>query len=117
MSIKLHKPGYEQALKLITGGLEVIPDAGNWDEVQPTENEVVVYLDTHSLKEYGLWFLGIDTSKPENDPARYVYPYGDLKVVHECALIIAEEDAMDNNLEDIEQAAGVLLDMIEQDDE
>lgn len=117
MAVKLHKAGYEHALKLITGGLEVEPDHGNWDEVQPTQDEIVKYLDTHSLKEYGLWFLGVDTSKAEKDPAHYVYPYGDLKVVHESALIIAEEDAMDKDLTDIEQAAGVLLDMIEQDEE
>lgn len=117
MSIKFNKAGYEHALKLISNGLEVIPDQGNWDEVKPTRNEIVLFLDAHSLKEYGLWFLGIDTSRPENDPARYVYPYGDLKVVHESALTVAEQEAMDKDLTEIEDAAGTLLDMIQEDEE
>jgi hypothetical protein len=117
MAIKLHQAGYDHAVKLITGKLEVESDHGNWEEVKPTRDEVVRYLDTHSLKEYSLWFLGVDTSKNDNDPARYVYPYGDLKVVHESALIVAEQEAINKNLDDIEQAAGELLDMIEQNQE
>lgn len=113
MSIKLHKAGYEHALKLIANGLEVEPDQGNWDEVQPTQDEIIRFLDTHSLNEYGLWFLGVDTSRAEKDPTRFVYPYGDLKVIHESALIEAEQDAMDKDFTEIEEAAGTLLDMVQ----
>lgn len=114
MAIKLHKAGYEHALKLIAGGLEIEPDMGNWDDVRPTRDEIMHYLNTHSLNEYGLWFLGIDTDKAEHDSSRYLFPYGDLKVVHQSALLDAEEESIAKGFDDIEGAVNTLLDMIEE---
>src|SRR5579872_4726376 len=109
MAVKLNKSGYEHAEEMIRLGVEVdhIPD--NWDEVKPTVDDELNYIDSHTLEEYGLWYLGVDTSIPANNRAKFVYPYGDFNVVQESALIIAERQAKKNQHDDIAKAAGELL--------
>lgn len=109
MSIKLHKAGYEQAETMIRKGLEVDTISNNWEEVKPTVDDELGYLEGHSLDEYGLWFLGIDTEKPADNRAKFVYPFGDFYVVQESALIVAEEQAKKMHHDEIVQAAHNLL--------
>ena len=112
MAIKLNEAGFEHAKELIKGGLEVEKKAGNWNAHKPTNDEVAKFLETHYLEEYGLWFLGINTDVPENTKERYVFPYGDLKIVHKDALIVAEEDAARKGAKEVQEAAKHLLEMI-----
>lgn len=113
MSVTLNKAGYEKALSLIKGGLEVNHDRGNWKAVEPTKDEITRFLDTHTLDEYGLWFLGIDTGIEKNNPARYVYPYGDLQIVHMSAVMAAQAQAQQHGHHDIKEAAHGLLRLLE----
>ncbi len=112
MAIKLNEAGFEHAKELISGGLEVERRADNWNAHKATADEVAKFLETHYLEEYGLWFLGIDTEAPENSKDRYVFPYGDLKIVHKGALIVAEEEAARKGAKEVQEVAKTLLDLI-----
>jgi len=109
MAIKLHKEGYEHAEEMVRLGVEVDHFSDNWDEVKPTVDDELNYIDCHTLDEYGLWYLGVDTNIPSDNRAKYVYPYGDFNVVQESALIVAEQEAKKNNHDEIAVAARELL--------
>ncbi|MBD3231475.1 hypothetical protein GF322_02315 [Candidatus Dependentiae bacterium] len=108
MAIKLNAAGYDNAKKLIKS-FEVECDPNNWEEVKPSIDEILRYLDSHKLEEYGLWFLGIDTQAPNDQRSKYVYPYGDFNLVQESALILAERQATEKNHDEIKKAAHELL--------
>lgn len=112
MSIKLHKSGYDHAVSIIKNGLEVEHNS-NWDAVKASKDEEARHLNTHTLNEYGLWFLGIDSQAPENDRSKFVFPYGDFSVLHKSALVIIAEDAREKGLKDIEHAAQELIKLID----
>lgn len=113
MSVTLHKPGFDHAIQLINRGLEVITKS-NWNEVKPDRDDLVHYLDTHSMDEYGQWFLGVDTAIPTNNSSRFSYPYGDFGVLHKSGLEAIIQEAAKNNQLDIKQAAEKLLAMVNQ---
>jgi len=114
MSIKLHKRGYDHAVEIIKRGLEIEHDKGNWNEVKPTRDEEVRYLNTHSLEEYGAWFLGIDSSREEQGKVQYYYQFGDFGMVHLSALENIIQEAGKQNHPDIKDAAQKLVQMIQQ---
>ncbi len=109
MAIKLHKPGYEKAETMIRKGVEVNTISNNWHEVKPDADDALHYLKAHSLDEYGLWFLGIDTAKPANDSTKFVYPYGDFEIVQQSGIMAAEEQAKKSGNTEIAAAAHELL--------
>lgn len=111
MAIKLHKDGYENAVRLIKAG-EVSTFDANWNEEKPTPDEVVRFINAHFMSEYGLWFLGTDDKFPDNAKEHYVFPYGDLKMVQRCALVDSIKKSEKNHPE-ITNAAKQLLDMID----
>ncbi len=114
MAIKLNKAGFDHARELIQEGLEVDMDPGNWEEVKPTVDDQARYLNSHSLEEYGLWFLGINDAAPANDKSKYVYPHGDLNVVQESALHLAVKEAAQKKDEAIHKAAQELLNLLDE---
>jgi hypothetical protein len=114
MSIKFHKPGYEYTIKLIkAGAIEAFDD--DWTQEKPTHDEVNHFLNTHDMKEYGLWFLGVDSRTPETIKEHYVYPHGDLKVVQRCALVDTLEKAKAAGDKEIVKAAQHLLELFDND--
>ena len=112
MAIKLNESAVENAKKLIKAGEVEHGIKWNWQEHQATTDESDKFLNTHTVKEYGLWFLGIDTTVPDNDKDRYLFPYGDLKIVHKNALIEAKKQVTKNGYKPIEEAIDTLLAMI-----
>ncbi len=112
MAIKLHKAGYEHAKELIEGGLEVDHESGNWQGHKPTDDEIDKFIENHYLPEYGLWFLGIDTDYIKNDKNKYMYPHGNLGIVHISALKLAASEAARKGHKDIEKAALELIELI-----
>ena len=112
MAIKLNKAAYDHAVEIIKNGLEVEHDVSNWKEVKPDADEETRYLNTHSLDEYGLWFLGINTDAPQDSKERFLYPYGDFSVLHKSGLIAAEQEAGNKHHHDIKSAAQKLLEMV-----
>jgi hypothetical protein len=110
--IKLNLAGYDHAEYLIKNGLEIEYDTHNWEAVKPTRTELVEFLDAHTLEEYGTWFLGINTDADPQSTNKYVYPFGDLKVIHQSALILTAQEAKKNGDTEIFDAAEKLLKMI-----
>ena len=113
MAIILNQAAYTHANTIIQNGLEVEHDTNNWDAVKPTEDEVIRYLNNHTLAEYGNWFLAINTDADQKDKLKYLYPFGDLKVLHKSALITIEKEAESQHHHDIKKAAKRLLDLID----
>ncbi len=111
MAIKLNKTAFNNALKLIQAG-EVEKFDSNWNEEKPDANEIANFLNTHSMEEYGLWFLGKNDQFKENTKEHYVYPYGDLKEVQKSALIDTQKQAQKNGDHEVLNAIRQLLDMI-----
>ena len=109
MAIKLNTAGYEHAESMIKKAVEVEHVSNNWEQVKPTVDEELHYIEAHSLDEYGQWFLGINTEAPVENRSKYVYPFGDFKVVHVSALIIAEEVAGKKHQHEIKDVAHQLL--------
>jgi len=112
MAIKINKAGYDHAVEIIKDGLEVEHDTSNWNEVKPDVDEMARFLNTHSLDEYGLWFLGINTDADQNSKDKYVYPYGDFSVLHKSGLIAAEQESGNKHHHEIKSAAQKLLGML-----
>lgn len=114
MAIIVNKAGYDHAISIIKKGLEVDHSATNWEEVRPSRDEEVRFLNTHSLDEYGQWFLGIKTDSDPQDTKKFVYPFGDFSILHKSALIAAEKNGAQFGHEEIKAVAHKLLEMINQ---
>lgn len=112
MAIKLNQFAVEKA-KYVIKADEVDPKPGNWETHRPTENDIVEFINCHTMQEYGKWFLGENTDIPDNARQHYVYPTGDLKIVHLSALMLAEQQATKNNHPEIARAARELIQLIE----
>lgn len=113
MAVILNKKAFEHAKHLISSG-EVQHDAANWESVKATLDEEVRYLNTHTMEEYGLWFLGINTGIAETSRHRYEFPYGDFSIVHRSGLEAIVRRAAQNGHKEIEAAAKQLLELIKQ---
>jgi len=114
MAIKFNTMAYDNAKKLIQGKLEVAKHHSNWAEDKPTPDEVSKYLNTHDIvQNYGLWFLGLNMDIPKDAKEHYVYPTGDLKIVHRSALVESEKQAKQKGHTEIAQAARKLIDLID----
>ena len=111
MAIILHQNGFNHAEKLIKAG-EVESFDADWNEEQPTPDEVNYFIDTHYLKEYGLWFLAIDDQYADTTKEYYAYPYGDLKEVQLCALVHSMAQAEKKGHKEVVDAAKKLIEMI-----
>ena len=114
MAVKLHKAGFDHAMAIIQDGLEVEHDSNNWEAVKPTRDEMDHYFNTHTLDEYGLWFLGIDTDADPKSSDKFKYPYGDFSVLHKSGLVAIEKDATMTNNHEIKTAAQKLLQLLNQ---
>jgi hypothetical protein len=108
MSIKLNSEAITYAKKLIHAG-EIDHNAHDWQEVKPTHDEVSKFLNTHSLEEYGVWFLGINTGAPASDKSHYCFPIGDFKLISKAALKSVAHDAAAQGLTDIAAQAQELI--------
>lgn len=109
---QLNRKAIEQAERLIKAG-EVEGFDSNWEAEKPTVDEVLAYLNAHSMEEYGQWFLGINQGMPKNVKEHYDYPYGDLKTVQRSALVDTIARAEKAGHKDIVQAAKKLLEMFD----
>jgi hypothetical protein len=112
MAINLNKAGLEQAERLIKAG-EIEDFDTNWEAEKPTTDEVNHYLNAHYVKEYGMWFLGINTDFSKDVKEHYEYPYGDLKTVQRCALADTIARAEKAGHKEIVQVAKKLLELVD----
>lgn len=112
MSIKLNPEAIAYAKKLINAG-EVEHGDWDWKNHKATEDEISKYLNTHYMKEYKIWFLGLDTDIPEENKEHYLFPIGDLKIIHKNALVSSAKAAEKAGALEISQAAADLIKIIQ----
>lgn len=112
MAIKFHRLGFEHAARLIEAG-EFTTFDSNWNEEKPTRDEVINFINSHTMNEYGLWFLGTNSQFPADSKEHYVYPHGDLKMIQQCGLADTLAKAQEKDDHEIVRAAQELLDMID----
>src|ERR1700732_4721472 len=113
MAVKLNKPAFEHAKKLIEQGNFVFDERDMWSEHQPSAQDENEYVKKHGFGEYGKWYLGIDTEEDEDTKERYKFPYSDFEKVHRCGVLAAESRAGQYKYYDIENAAAHLHGMID----
>ncbi|MGB8467972.1 MAG: hypothetical protein WCE21_03120 [Candidatus Babeliales bacterium] len=107
-----NQAAFNHAVTLITAGETTTFDS-NWQEEQPTPDEVVRFINAHTMAEYGLWFLGTDKAHSTKAKEHYVYPYGDLKTVQRPALVDTIAKAEKNGDHEIVKAAKQLLELVD----
>ena len=113
MAVKLHRPGYDHAKKLVGDGHVVLDDRDAWSEHQPSAAQENAFIAEHGWAEYGRWYLGIDDERGIETKGRYKFPYGDFSDVHRCAVLSAESRAAQRKYDDIEAAVAHLHGMLE----
>ena len=109
--MKLNEAGRRKAKNMIESSQYVLDSS--WGEANPSADEENAFLEAHSWAEYGEWHLGIDETAAEETKNRYGFPYGDFRRVHRSGLITAKQRAAQNDYADIEQAADVLLSLLD----
>lgn len=112
MAVTLNKVGFDRAMALVSSGFEVEHESSAWQEAKPNENDQARFLETHTLEEYGSWFLGVNPEADQEDRSKFVYPFGDFNVVHKGALEAAARDAAQKGEAAIKGAADKLLGML-----
>jgi hypothetical protein len=114
MALKLNYRARTHAEKLIEAG--ECEHHSNWNEVKPTQNDTVRFLNTHTLEEYGEWFLAINTNADKESKEYYTMPLGDFSEVHKSALLEAHKIAREEKAQDIEEVIKKLIEMIDHHD-
>jgi hypothetical protein len=114
MAVKLNEPAFEHAKRLIKEGKAVLDSRDDWSEHQPSAADENAYLEAHGFREYGRWYLGIDSDAREETKAHYKFPYGDFEKVHRCGVLTAESRAGQYKHKDIELAAAHLHGMLDE---
>lgn len=109
----LNREAFEYAKRLINEGMYLSSDRGKWEDLQPTTEMQNEFIQQHGYHEYGLWFLAIDYRHPEDTKERYKFPYGNFTNVIRSGCIAAEARAGQFKYFDIEEAARVLKEMID----
>ncbi len=71
MAVKLHRPGYEHARRLVADGAVVLDDRDEWSEHQPSAAEENAFIDEHGYAAYGRWHLAIDDERRPDTKGRY----------------------------------------------
>src|SRR4051812_40407519 len=113
MAVKLHRPGYDHAKRMVSDGNVALDDRDDWSEHQPSAAEENAFIDEHGYGEYGRWYLAIDDERPPNTKGRYEFPYGDFSAVHRCAVLAAESRAGQRKYTDVQLAAAHVHGMLD----
>ena len=111
--VHLNAAGLEFARDLITHGQFVSDKKGAWGGDHPTRSQENDFLRERGFAEYSKWFLATDEQHTANNKARYKFPFGNFHKIHRCGLLAIKARARQYGYEDIETAAGHLLQMIE----
>ncbi len=109
MGIKLNRKGYEHAQGLIKKGAVDTDTSWEWT----TEDENTLLGDPPDYEEYSRWFLGIDDEKDPETKSAYRYPFGKEGKVYRSALIAIRQRSAQQNVEEIYDGAGRLLEKID----
>jgi hypothetical protein len=113
LAVKLNKCAFEHAKQMVKKGSLVSDEKDMWSEHQPSSEEENKYIEINGRKEYGKWYLGLDTDENEDTKGRYKFPYSNFTRVHRCGVLSAESRAGQYKYFDIEKAAAHLHGMID----
>ena len=81
----------------------------DWGDVQPSADDENAYLEKHSWKEYGAWYLGLTQGANDETKARHAFVFGDLDRIHRSGLIACVYRASEWRHKKVEAAAHRLL--------
>ena len=109
-NLKLNVEAVAHARKLILEGK--VEKETSWAEGNPDVHAQNRYLDDHSFQEYSHWFFGLNEDTAADVKEHYEFPYGNFEKVFRSGLIAVKQRAGQFGHTEIEQAAGMLLDMI-----
>jgi len=93
MTVQVNRDAVSHANGLIRRGDVVRDERDAWSEDAPSAEEGNAFIEKHGMAEYAKWHLAEDTEKTEGTKGRYLFPYGDFRKVHRCALISGESRA------------------------
>jgi HK97 family phage prohead protease len=112
MANKLNKKGFEFAKELISKGKYKITSEWN----PPTPEEENDYIEKNGWDAYSRWHLGYDTEVDNDETkAKWKYPFtSDFKNVDRRGLIAIRQRAGQQGDDDIFEASGKLLEMIDE---
>ena len=104
---RVNKDGVAQARKLIDAGRY---DADTeWSDAAPSADDENAEIEKHGYDGYGAWHLAVDPDASEDTKKRYAFPYGDFTKVNRAALIHGKQRAVQNDHDEIAEAAADLL--------
>jgi len=109
MAVQVNRAAVSKANGLIRRGEVVRDERDAWSEDAPSAEQGNDFIEKHGMDEYALWYLAEDTEKTEGTKGRYLFPYGDFKKVHRCALISGESRAGQYDHARVEKAIKELL--------
>ncbi len=104
---RVNKDGVAQARKLIDAGN--YDDDTEWSEAAPSADDENAEIERHGYDGYGAWHLAVDPDASEETKKRYAFPYGDFNKVNRAALIHGKQRAVQNDHDEIAEAADDLL--------
>ena len=107
----LNTSAYDNAVNLIKSGKYNIDS--DWDFTAADGNKLLG-ADGDNWSDYKKWFLAYDNDAEEETKGRYGYPFGKNDEVYRKALIAIRQYSGRFNLDAIFEAAGKLIDMIDE---
>ena len=110
-SYEVNRPGVEHALRMIREGK--VDRSSDWSEALPGTDEENRQVDEEGYDGFGRWHLAIDPSASDATKGRYAFPYGDYRALHRDGLVHAKQRAAQYGHDEIEAAAGKLLEELD----
>jgi HK97 family phage prohead protease len=109
MAMKVNSKGKSNCKNLIGSGK--VDKTSSWSFVADDGNKILG--DPPDWKAYGKWFMAVDDSADPETKDHYHYPFGKNGKVYRSALIAIRQRAGQQKATDIYNAAGMMLDMID----
>jgi len=112
-NVKLNAAGSSKAKSLIAAGKVKKPSG--WEA--PSADDQNKYIEDNGMAAYGKWFLGIREGADEDSKGAYAYPYtSDFKNVDRTGLAAIRQRAGQQKEQDVFDAAGKLIDRIDEEE-
>jgi hypothetical protein len=109
---RVHKAAEKKARDLIDAG--TYDDDTEWSDAAPSADDENAEIEKHGYDGYGAWHLAVDPDASEDTKKRYAFPYGDFRKVNRAALIHAKQRAVQNDHDEIADAADRLLQRLDE---
>ena len=116
MTVRLNTKALTHAHGLLRRNEITHDERDDWSEHAPSADDENRFIDKNDIAEYANWHLGEDTDATEGTKGRYLFPYGDFRRLHRCAVISGESRAAQHDHPAIKKAFAELLDAIDKKD-